>query len=252
MRTASDFFERACRRRAGSPPAAADACFTLSGAVPLCQTKIPCRYARCSYRRDSIQPRLLELLGERETLALIRRADAAPVELCRPLGQRLEEKPADCLAILDHEGHVVGADFEDRTRAAAAGFVMPETRIEEARVSARETRRPAYRTPPSQRRGPAEYAPILSTPRCKSRPGSGSRRRWRDARSAPRSQRDRSGRLGQGRSGRYGASPSSRRGHRRCQQDRTESGRPPAKPPRATSPSIRRRSACRRSSAPSE
>ena len=78
--------------------------------------------------------RALELLGERQPLALVGGADPLAVELGRALGQRFEEKAADGLTILDHEGHVVGAHFEDRARAAAAGLVMAEAGVEEPRI----------------------------------------------------------------------------------------------------------------------
>src|SRR5579859_1321612 len=76
----------------------------------------------------------LELLAEAQALALVIRADALAVELVRPLGQPLIDEPADHLAVLDQERHLMRADLEHGAAAGAPGLAQTEAGIEEAGV----------------------------------------------------------------------------------------------------------------------
>jgi hypothetical protein len=60
------------------------------------------------------------MLGELEALALIVGADALAIDALGRLGQRLIDKPADNLAVLENERHLVRAHFENGARALAA------------------------------------------------------------------------------------------------------------------------------------
>src|ERR1044071_13259 len=62
--------------------------------------------------RGSPHPRLLEMLGHRQPLALIGGADRTAVKLLWPCDQRFVDHPADHLAMLDQERYLVRADFE--------------------------------------------------------------------------------------------------------------------------------------------
>src|SRR5580692_5031835 len=79
--------------------------------------------------------RAAEVPAQRFFLLLVRRADARPVQGSRLFEHALEGELAHRLAVLDHEGNVVGTYLEGgpRTAEASAG-VEPETRIEEAGV----------------------------------------------------------------------------------------------------------------------
>src|SRR5258707_15431835 len=59
----------------------------------------------------------LEMLRQSEALALVRGADVAAVEPVGPRDQRLVDQPADDLAVLDQERHLVRAHFENSAAA---------------------------------------------------------------------------------------------------------------------------------------
>ncbi len=76
----------------------------------------------------------LELLGEHEALALVRRADVAAVEPVGNVGEPLVDQPAHDLAVLDDEGHLVRAHLKHRARPRPAGVGVAEAGIEEPGV----------------------------------------------------------------------------------------------------------------------
>src|SRR5918998_649661 len=75
-----------------------------------------------------------EMLRKLQGLTLVVRARARPVEHARPLGHALVDEAADDLAVLQDEGHVAGADLEDRARARPPRTGVAEAGIEEAGV----------------------------------------------------------------------------------------------------------------------
>src|ERR1043166_3754658 len=77
---------------------------------------------------------LLELLGQRHILPLVRRPDVHAVDPGRPLGQPLVLQPADDLPVLELERHLVAAHFEHGPRAHDVVPAVAEAGVEEARV----------------------------------------------------------------------------------------------------------------------
>src|SRR5437899_1957653 len=75
-----------------------------------------------------------KMLRQLEALALIVRSLRLAVEQLRPCVERLVVTPADGLAVLEYERHLVAAHFEHSTRAGASVGGRAKTRIEEARI----------------------------------------------------------------------------------------------------------------------
>ena len=74
------------------------------------------------------------MLRQRQPLALVGRADRAAIEPVGPRDQRLVQHPADHLAVLDQERHLVRAHFEHRPAAAALGLDRAEAGVEKPGV----------------------------------------------------------------------------------------------------------------------
>src|SRR5215472_4045283 len=94
------------------------------------QTISPSRGTRCQC--DCGLGRWLELLRERQALALVVRADALAINLGGRVGHLLVAEPSDGLAVLEHEGDLVRAHLEHGF-ASGACLTMAEAGIEEAR-----------------------------------------------------------------------------------------------------------------------
>src|ERR1700732_2539343 len=73
----------------------------------------------------------LEMLRQRQALALVGGADRGAVELVGPGDQALVDEAADDLAVLDQERHFVRAHFEDGAAAGAPALGGAEAGIEE-------------------------------------------------------------------------------------------------------------------------
>src|SRR6516165_10257058 len=71
------------------------------------------------------------MLRQRQSLALIGRADGAAVELVGPGDQAFVDEAAEDLTVLDQERHLVRAHFEHRTAAGTAALGGAKTGIEE-------------------------------------------------------------------------------------------------------------------------
>src|SRR5271166_3792902 len=96
----------------------------------------PSRFTQTPARRrvDLGLAEFLEMLRQRQALALVGGADRGAVELVGSGDQPLVDETADDLTVLDQERHLVRAYFEDGAAAGAAGLGGAETRIEEAGV----------------------------------------------------------------------------------------------------------------------
>ena len=92
------------------------------------QAQIPNQSAEDLYRLGK------EALSAGEYKKSIRFLEQAAVQAVGRLGQSLIEQPADDLAILEHERHVVRADLEHRPRARAAGVGVAKSGIEKSGV----------------------------------------------------------------------------------------------------------------------
>ena len=74
--------------------------------------------------------RLLEMLRQRQPLALVGRADRAAIQPVRARDQRLVQHPADHLAVLDQKRHLARAHLQHRAAAAAVGLDRAKTGVE--------------------------------------------------------------------------------------------------------------------------
>src|SRR5579862_1696215 len=74
------------------------------------------------------------MLGEFQALRLIVGADALTIHRMRPRQHFLVDETADDLAVLENEGHLARAHFQDSARALAAGTGIAEAGIEKPRV----------------------------------------------------------------------------------------------------------------------
>ena len=76
----------------------------------------------------------LKMFAQGQTLALIRGPECGAIELTGACEHPVVYNLKKCLSIMDQEGHVVGADFQDHLGAVQLAAALSESRIEKSCV----------------------------------------------------------------------------------------------------------------------